>query len=81
MTLTYLSSFQLNEEISEFNQLRENEMPLVQEIEAKVKELRQTIQSLNNHQMSLKVNVRKTKEKVNEMDEKVCFLHSLHPLM
>lgn len=67
----HLSSSQLNEEISECNQLRENEMPLVQEVEAKVKELRQTIQSLNNHQMSLKANVRKMKEKVNEMGEKV----------
>ncbi|KAL3515627.1 hypothetical protein ACH5RR_022529 [Cinchona calisaya] len=62
---------QLNDEISEFNQLRESEVPLVQGIDAKVKELQQTIQKLNNHQMSLKANMRKMKEKVKEMDEKV----------
>ncbi|XP_027106414.2 kinetochore protein NUF2 homolog [Coffea arabica] len=62
---------QLNEEIFQFNQLRESEMPLVQEIDAKVKELQQTIQSLNNHQVSLKANRIKTKEKVKEMEAKV----------
>ena len=78
MKFTDLSSFQLNEEIFQFNQLRESEMPLVQEIDAKVKELQQTIQSLNNHQVSLKANRIKTKEKVKEMEAKVVFLNYLH---
>lgn len=81
MKFTDWSSFQLNEEISEFNQLRESEMPLVQEIDAKVKELQQKIQSLNNHQMSLKADMRKTKDKIKEMDEKVSFLNNLNQLM
>ncbi|KAJ7968066.1 kinetochore protein Nuf2 [Quillaja saponaria] len=40
----------------------------------KVKELRQTIASLNNKQMSLRASFRKLKEKTGEMDEKVRFL-------
>ncbi|KAA8545519.1 hypothetical protein F0562_020303 [Nyssa sinensis] len=62
---------QLNGEITEFNESREREMPLVQEVDAKVKELRQTIPGLNNHQMSLKASIRKMKERAKEMDEKI----------
>ncbi|KAH7575734.1 hypothetical protein JRO89_XS02G0205300 [Xanthoceras sorbifolium] len=40
----------LNAEIAEYNEAREKELPLVQELDAKVKELRQTIQDLNKHQ-------------------------------
>ncbi|KAK7290628.1 hypothetical protein RIF29_05184 [Crotalaria pallida] len=47
---------QLKSEISECNEAREREMPLVQEVDVKVKELRQTIAALNNQQMSLKTN-------------------------
>ena len=46
-------------------------MPFVQEIDAKVKELHQTIGGLNNQQVSLRASIRKLKEKAGEMDEKV----------
>ncbi|CAL0306517.1 unnamed protein product [Lupinus luteus] len=62
---------QLKSEISECNEAREREMPLVQEVDAKVKELRQTIATLNNQQMSLRTTLRKLKEKSAEMDEKI----------
>lgn len=65
---------QLNAEIEEYNKARESEVPLVQEVEAKVKELRQTIPSLNNHQMSLKASIKKMKETAKDMDEKVDLL-------
>ena len=64
-------ALQLDVEIADHNEAREREMPVVQEVEVKVKELRQTIQSLNNQQMSLRASFRKMKEKVTEMDEKV----------
>ncbi|XAR49393.1 hypothetical protein NMG60_11032579 [Bertholletia excelsa] len=62
---------QLNSEIAEQNEAREREMPLVQDVDVKVKELRQTIPGLNNHQMSLKASIKKMKEKAKEMDEKI----------
>lgn len=68
---TDLSMLQLNAELAEFNEAREREIPCVQEVDAKVKDLRQTIQGLNSHQMSLKATFRSKKEKVKEIDEKV----------
>ncbi|KAJ7946623.1 kinetochore protein Nuf2 [Quillaja saponaria] len=62
---------QLNSEIVEFNEARERELPLVQEVDTKVKELRQKIAVLNNNQMSLRASFRKLKEKTGEMDEKI----------
>ncbi|CAK9326878.1 unnamed protein product [Citrullus colocynthis] len=62
---------QLNAEITEYNEAREREIPFVQEIDAKVKELHQTIGGLNNQQMSLRASIRKLKEKAGEMDEKI----------
>ncbi|KAG7977680.1 hypothetical protein I3843_05G042200 [Carya illinoinensis] len=62
---------QLNAEIEDHNEARDRELPLVQEVDAKVKELRQTIAGLNNHQMSLRASFRKLKEKTGEMDEKI----------
>ncbi|KAF7132241.1 hypothetical protein RHSIM_Rhsim09G0048900 [Rhododendron simsii] len=64
------AQFKLNAEIAEQNELREREMPLVQDVEAKFKELTQIIPSLNNHQMFLKASIKKMKEKAKEMDEK-----------
>lgn len=58
----------------EYNEAREREIPFVQEIDAKVKELHQTIGGLNNQQMSLRASIRKLKEKAGEMDEKVRLL-------
>lgn len=62
---------QLNADISEFNESREREMPLIQEVDTKIKELRQSISALNNHQMSLKSTFRKKKDAAKEMDEKI----------
>ncbi|RVX19625.1 hypothetical protein CK203_005026 [Vitis vinifera] len=62
---------QLDAEIADCSEARERERPLVEEVEVKVKELRQTIPSLNNQQMSLRASFRKMKEKVTEMDEKI----------
>lgn len=67
-------AIQLNAEIEECNEARERELPLVQEVDAKVKELRQTIAGINNHQMSLTASFRQLKEKTGEMDEKVRLL-------
>ncbi|GMH25714.1 hypothetical protein Nepgr_027557 [Nepenthes gracilis] len=61
----------LNAEIAQYNEAREKEMPLVEEIDAKIKELRQTVSNLNNHQLSLRASLRKLKEKSKELDEKI----------
>ncbi|KAG9135465.1 hypothetical protein Leryth_007225 [Lithospermum erythrorhizon] len=62
---------QLLAAIEEMNQSTEREMPLVQEISTKVNQLRQTIQGLNNHQMSIKATMRKLKEKAQEIDKEI----------
>ncbi|KAL8153512.1 hypothetical protein V2J09_011272 [Rumex salicifolius] len=62
---------QLNAEIAEYNKACEEQLPLVHEAEAKVKQLRQTIPSLNNQQASLRNSLLKMKEKAKEMDEKI----------
>ncbi|GAV61138.1 Nuf2 domain-containing protein [Cephalotus follicularis] len=59
---------QLNEEIENYNDTRGRELPLVQELDAKVKELRQTIAGLNSQQMSLKATFRERKDRIGEMD-------------
>ncbi|KAK4254382.1 hypothetical protein QN277_009772 [Acacia crassicarpa] len=62
---------QLKSEIAGYNEAREREATLVQEVDAKVKELRQTIGALNTNQMSLRATFRKLKEKTGEMDGKI----------
>ncbi|KAH7543627.1 kinetochore protein NUF2 homolog [Ziziphus jujuba] len=62
---------ELNTEIAGYNEARERELPLVQEVDSKVKELRQTIASLNNQQASLRVTLRKLKDNSVEVDEKI----------
>ncbi|KAL0357154.1 UNVERIFIED_CONTAM: Kinetochore protein NUF2 [Sesamum calycinum] len=62
---------QLNAEIAECEELREREVPLVQEVNSKVKELHQTVSGLNKHQMTLKTSIKQLKEKAKEMDEKI----------
>ncbi|KAF7842707.1 kinetochore protein nuf2 [Senna tora] len=62
---------QLKSEIADCNEARENEASLAQEVDLKVKELRQTIAALNNNQMSLRTSFRKLKEKAAEMDGKI----------
>lgn len=61
----------MNTDIAGYNEAREKELPLVQEVDFKVKELRQTIASLNNQQASLRVTLRKLKDNAVELDEKV----------
>ncbi|KAK9059602.1 hypothetical protein SSX86_020306 [Deinandra increscens subsp. villosa] len=60
-----------NADIAEFNESREREMPFVQEVDNKIKELKQTISGLNNHQMSLKSAINKKKDELKEMNEKI----------
>lgn len=62
---------QLNAEIAEYNDARERELPLVQDVDGKVKELRQRIGDLNNHQMSQRATYRKLKEMSTEMDGEI----------
>lgn len=63
--------WQLKAEIAECNEAREREMPLVQEVEAKVNELKQSIAALNSNQSSLRSTWRKLKDRTGEMDQKV----------
>lgn len=49
-------------------------MPLVEEVDKSVRELRQTVSDMNNKQMSLRTNLKKLKEKIVEMDDKVSLL-------
>ncbi|CAJ1938305.1 unnamed protein product [Sphenostylis stenocarpa] len=62
---------ELKREIAECNEAREREMPLVQEVEAKVNELKQSIAALNNNQSSLRSTWRKLKDRTGEMDQKI----------
>lgn len=62
---------QLNDEISELNEAKEREMPFVQEIETKIKEMQQEITALNNQQHSLKIMIRNRREASTEMDQKI----------
>ncbi|MED6168001.1 hypothetical protein PIB30_008023 [Stylosanthes scabra] len=62
---------QVKSEISNLNEAREREMAVVQEADAKVAELRNTIMFLNKNQMSLRTNLKKLKDKVEEMDSKI----------
>lgn len=62
---------QLSTEIAECEELRQKETPFVQEEAAKVRELKQTISGLNNHQLTLKSETRKMKEKAHELDTKI----------
>lgn len=70
--ICYLSLiFQLNEEIAELEEFREKELPLVQEVSFKIKELHQNVDELNKHQATLRTTIKQLKEKGKETDEKV----------
>ncbi|KAI3669516.1 hypothetical protein L6452_40752 [Arctium lappa] len=71
MDMGFKLCWQLNADISKFNESREKEMPLIQEVDTKIKEMRQSISALNKHQMSLKSTFRKKKDATKEMDEKI----------
>ncbi|MED6185818.1 hypothetical protein PIB30_060757, partial [Stylosanthes scabra] len=62
---------QVKSEISNLNEAREREMAVVQEADAKVAELRNTIMFLNKNQMSLRTTLKKLKDKAEEMDSKI----------
>ncbi|XP_039006108.1 kinetochore protein NUF2 homolog [Hibiscus syriacus] len=62
---------QLNAEIAGYSEAKERELPLVQEVESKVKELREMIAVFNSNQMSLRTSIRNLKEKNGQMDEKI----------
>lgn len=62
---------QWNAEITHYNETKEKELPLVEEVDSKVKELRQTISDLNLEQVKLRTSIRKLKEKTAEMDKEV----------
>ncbi|KAL1312836.1 hypothetical protein HN51_039418 [Arachis hypogaea] len=62
---------QVKSEISNLNEAREKEMAVVQEVDAKVAELRNTIMTLNKNQMSLRTTLKKSKDQAEEMDAKI----------
>nr|XP_011469400.1 PREDICTED: coiled-coil domain-containing protein 158-like isoform X2 [Fragaria vesca subsp. vesca] len=62
---------QWNAEITHYNETKEKELPLVEEVDSKVKELRQTISDLNLEQVKLRTSIRKLKEKTAEMDKEI----------
>ncbi|RWR75957.1 Kinetochore protein Nuf2 [Cinnamomum micranthum f. kanehirae] len=61
----------LNKEILNHEEMSKMEQPIIQEVEAEVKELQQTIQSLNKQQMSLKASFRTVNDKTKEIDDKI----------
>lgn len=62
---------QWNAEITHYNETKEKELTLVEEVDSRVKELRQTISDLNLEQVKLRTSIRKLKEKTAEMDKEV----------
>ncbi|KAL5985033.1 hypothetical protein ACLOJK_038870 [Asimina triloba] len=62
---------ELSKEIEDHEEARRMEQPKVQEVEVEVKELRQTIQSLNKQQLSLKSSFRTIKDKSLEINDKI----------
>ncbi|XP_010473127.1 PREDICTED: probable kinetochore protein NUF2 [Camelina sativa] len=62
---------QLNAEIGEFDEAVERDLPFVQELEASIEELNQTILGLNNQQMSLRATFQQMREKSTQMDNEI----------
>ncbi|XP_010508072.1 PREDICTED: probable kinetochore protein NUF2 [Camelina sativa] len=62
---------QLNAEIGEFDEAAERDLPFVQELEARIEELNQTILALNNQQMSLRATFQQMREKSTQMDNEI----------
>lgn len=62
---------QWNAEIAHYNEAREKKLPLVQEVDSKVKELCQAISDLNLDQVKMRTSIRKLKEKTTELDKEV----------
>lgn len=70
-SLNVMFVLQWNAEITHYNETKEKELSLVEEVDSKVKELRQTISDLNLEQVKLRTSIRKLKEKTAEMDKEV----------
>ncbi|KAG9446008.1 hypothetical protein H6P81_012136 [Aristolochia fimbriata] len=66
---TKKSELMLN--ISEHEMRSKTEQPMVDELQAEVNELRQTIQNLNKQQMSIRALCQKLKDKTKEIDVKI----------
>ncbi|XP_020103157.1 probable kinetochore protein NUF2 [Ananas comosus] len=62
---------ELKKRIMEHEVSAQMEEPLVQQVEAEVKELRQTIQNYNKQQMSLKARAKELKEKTDAVNNKI----------
>ncbi|XP_047959277.1 kinetochore protein NUF2 homolog [Salvia hispanica] len=62
---------QLNAEIAEIEELREKDLPGVQELSLKIKELHHTVDELNKDQATLRTTIKQLKEKSKETDEKI----------
>ncbi|XP_039137820.1 LOW QUALITY PROTEIN: kinetochore protein NUF2 homolog [Dioscorea cayenensis subsp. rotundata] len=62
---------QLNKEILDHEVACQMEEPIVQELDAEVKQLRQTIQNYNKQQMSLKALFKELKDKNEAINEKI----------
>ncbi|KAJ0969184.1 hypothetical protein J5N97_022061 [Dioscorea zingiberensis] len=62
---------QLNKEILDHEVACQMEEPIVQELDAEVKQLRQTIQNYNKQQMSLKALFKELKDKSDTINEKI----------
>ncbi|CAN8255173.1 unnamed protein product [Cochlearia groenlandica] len=61
----------VNAEIAEYEEARERELPLVEELEENIEQLKHTISELNNQQLSLRTNFLEMKEKNILMDYKI----------
>ncbi|KAF5207166.1 Kinetochore protein nuf2 [Thalictrum thalictroides] len=61
----------LEARFAEVEEAAKREEPFVLELQTKLKELRLTIQELNNHQVALKTSFRALKEKTKEIDSKI----------
>ncbi|XP_068665969.1 kinetochore protein NUF2 homolog isoform X2 [Aristolochia californica] len=66
---TKKSELMLN--ISEHEMRSKMEQPMVNELQAEVKELQQSIQNLNKQQMSIRASCQKLKDKTKEIDVKI----------
>lgn len=61
----------LNQAILDHEEASQMEKPIIQEVEAEVKELRRTIQNLNKQQASMKTSFLTLKDKTIEVDDKI----------
>ncbi|XP_072970205.1 kinetochore protein NUF2 homolog [Typha angustifolia] len=62
---------ELNRELLDHEVATQMEEPVVQQLDAEVKELRQTIQNYNKQQMSLKTQAKGLKEKTESLNDKI----------